>query len=170
MKCKDVVSSFTETDRNSYSSEVISHLDKCENCRLIWEQQRFAVKMLSLKRHECRTQQTIEMAANAVCRSISEENNLNSMRFSEWGESLLLKKALPLAAALALVVTSGFVFIRGGSTDEKLVAETRLPVNDWDATTILVSQPEWMNTHTNTSPQHIQYGPLRSRLVDYEID
>lgn len=170
MKCDDVIVYFTDTNKGSYPSEVLSHLEKCENCRSIWEQQRFAVQILAVKRHEHRTALECERAADAICKSISPEKDSRLEMFSVRDQGRLMRLIIPMAATLALIATIGIFNIKDEPVQENRMAETRLPVTDFDLTTILGSQPEWMGIHTNTSPEQIQYGPLRSRIVEYELD
>lgn len=171
MKCEDLAEYLLDIDLANCSDELRDHLENCGKCRAEFDAQSFVYRMLAIKRHEV-PDHDLEADILAGVRSKlfrDAKSDLSRFRFSDlrW----FVKPVLQMAAAALIIVLAGSYFFKGGDAiDQPNLAHQGGYHHQLDLPLISRTAPEWLVPDTNMAPEQIQYGPLRSRLVDLELE
>lgn len=170
MKCSEVVKWFVELDSDSYPKDVRRHIDNCDKCREDLENQLFSYRFLSIKRHATPPPGFARRSSTRIRRELYAGSTKDSLRFRLSDSKWYVRPLLQTAATAAVIVLAGSFFFDGGETGtySALEGQAHAPPIELDLPLIGSTAPEWMAADTNIAPDEIQYGPLRSRLVDYQ--
>jgi len=169
MKCEDLAEYLLDLDK--CPDELRDHLETCEKCRAEVDGQRFVYRMLAIKRHEL-PDPDVEADIVAGVRSKlfrAEKSELSRFRFSDlrWFAKPVLQTA---AAALIIVLAGSYFFEADNIPDEPVLSHQAKFHHELDLPLISRTAPEWLVSDTNVAPEQIQYGPLRSRLVELQLE
>lgn len=171
MSCKDKAEFLVDTDLSECPAELREHIENCAECSAALEGQRFVRRILAVKRHEQAAPGVADEIAAGVRAKLfaAEKSDLSRFRFADlrW----FIKPAFQMTAAALIIVLAGSFFFRGHNTSTPPVMTRHAEFeHELDLPRIGRTAPEWLLENTNTAPEQIRYGPLRSRLVDFELD
>lgn len=169
MKCKQAVEWLANPDSESYPQEVRKHLEECEECRRLYEENRFVARLISLKRYEKPVEGSQERIAGAIRNKLSSSGDNELARFMFADTKFFIKPALQVAAASIFIILIGSFFFRQTLLHEReTIQQKGMQASQLDARELVGSKPDWMVENTNASPEAIQYGPRRSEVADYD--
>lgn len=170
MKCDDVSKWFMTPYAESYPEEVRRHLEECRSCRDDLARQQFVYQMLALKRHEGAADGSAAETAGKIRSELSDIEDSEIGRFRPADARWLVKPLMQTAAAAVFIILAGSLFFR--ISDPNIARPRRqhvLHTASPDLPSVHSTAPDWLETSTNMTPAEIRYGPLRSRLVEYEV-
>jgi hypothetical protein len=172
MKCSQALEEMMNSPATEYSRDLREHLGECEDCRREVEGQDFVRRIMSIKRNEMPTAESGARIAAGVLSELEGASPAKLRRFPRESAGRIWKPLLQTAAAAALIIAGASFYFAGDKEQSEMIAESA-PAPTFDGLDLPLTgsrAPEWMRQSTNVAPEEIQYGPLRSRLVDFELE
>ena len=167
MNCKETLKWIADArDYKALPDEVGKHIDSCDDCRQLLEDNRYIAQIVSLKRYERPVMGSEERIASAIQAGLAASGKNDLGRFMWNDMRYFLKPVCQIAAAAIFIVLIGSFFFKRSATDHGANPQ----ISDVPTRQMPYSQPDWMAAQTNPVPGHIQYGPGPSRMVEFELD
>jgi len=171
MKCSQALEEMINSPATEYSRDLRGHLGECADCRREAEGQDFVRRIMSIKRKELPTAESGARIAAGVLSELEGASPAKLTRFPSESAGRMWKPLLQTAAAALIIAGLSFYFAGDKEQSEMIAESAPAPAFDGlDLPLIGSGAPEWMRQSTNVAPEEIQYGPLRSRVVDFELE
>ena len=169
MKCRDIQKILLRDTDEELSADAQSHLAQCPACSAAMKQAKTLQGLLALKRYEKPEAAAQERCVQAVLQRLRQGESVPEKKEILWFPKTITAHRLALAAALALLLVGGWVFLITPATQApstilatpttNLTTDVELPANQ---------MLELMAPSTNVDPARIEYGTQPSRVVDFK--